>query len=373
MTKELSKGVAAADLNANETKPDRSRLKVLAGIFGLFGVLGFTSQAKAKQSPTARDIPARSRSGGHGGKDVYSPSVDPAKNPSWEGWDNSLLRVNDGWDEWTNLLNPNRLPIFHDRFDRIKYREPGETLIGGSAAALSSSAFAHHWVMVINLDKCVGCQSCTVTCKVENNVALGVYRTWVDVTQRGDTVPDPTGDIVVGGERYRQDVKLLSIPKICNHCADPPCVEVCPVKATFKRADGLVLVDHTLCIGCGTCVNACPYNARYLDPVSNTADKCTFCVERTDAGLLPACVTNCTGRARIFGDLNDPASEVSRLLADHPYSRRHVEFGTDPQVYYIGRDAAEIEQERDNADSHMVFTYTANANNSVIKDVSDKV
>lgn len=216
---------------------------------------------------------------------------------------------------------------------------------------------------MIDLRKCVGCQSYVVACKSENNVPLGVYCTWVDVPQTGDTVPDPRGDILVDGTRYRQDVLVMNVPKLCNHCDDPPCVEVCPVKATYKRADGIVLVDPELCIGCGTCVNACPYDARFLNPVSHTADKCTFCVERVDAGLLPACVTTCVGRARVFGDANDPSSEVSQLLANYPHVVRHSDFGTDPQVFYIGM-SGEIATLDDPELQHMVFTYTSNANST---------
>jgi tetrathionate reductase subunit B len=213
-----------------------------------------------------------------------------------------------------------------------------------------------------------------VACKSENNVALGTYRTWVDVYQTGDTVPDPDGDIVLdNGERYRQDVRVMAVPKLCNHCDDPPCVDVCPVKATFKREDGIVLVDHRLCIGCGTCVNACPYDARYLDPISHTADKCTFCVERVDAGLLPACVTTCVGRARVFGDFNDPHSEVTQLLARYPSVVRHAEYGTRPHVFYIGM-SGEIATNPDPDAQHMVYTYTSNANNGKSRiDVIDTI
>ena len=177
------------------------------------------------------------------------PHVDPAKNVSWEAWDNPQLDVPDGFDDWHTLLNPKGLPIYHDEFQKIGHTHP-----------------KHHWVMVIDLRKCIGCQSCVVACKSENNVPLGVYRTWVDVYQTGDTVPDARGDIVEDGRRYRQNVLVMNIPKLCNHCDQPPCVDVCPVKATYKREDGIVLVDPTLCIGCGTCVNACPYDARFLNP-----------------------------------------------------------------------------------------------------------
>ncbi|MDA8193979.1 MAG: 4Fe-4S dicluster domain-containing protein [Thermaerobacter sp.] len=218
--------------------------------------------------------------------------------------------------------------------------------------------------MVIDLRKCVGCQSCVVACKSENNVPLGVYRTWVDVYQTGETVPDPNGDIVVNGSRYRQEVRLMNVPKLCNHCDNPPCVNICPVMATYKREDGIVLVDPDLCIGCGTCVNACPYDARFLNPVSHTADKCTFCVERVDEGLLPACVTTCVGRARVFGNANDPNSEVALLLAQYPHVVRHPDFGTDPQVFYIGM-SGDIATVDDPEIQHMVFTYTSNADSTV--------
>ena len=272
------------------------------------------------------------------------PHLDPAENMSWEGWDNPQLQVSDGWEKWQTILNPEHLPIYHDQFAKIDVAHP-----------------KHHWVMVMDLRKCVGCQSCTVACKSENNVPLGVYRTWVDVYQEGKTVPDPAGDIVVDGQRYQMDVNVMNVPKLCNHCDDPPCVEVCPVKATYKREDGIVLVDPEVCIGCATCINACPYGARYMNPVSHTADKCTFCVERVDQGLLPACVLSCVGRARVFGDANDPQSEVSRLLADYPHVVRHAEFGTEPQVFYIGM-SGDIATADDPSIQHMVFTYTSNAN-----------
>ena len=290
-------------------------------------------------------LPHKARAAGR--PSAAGSHVDPAKNMSWEGWDNARLDIPDGWDNWQTILNPDHLPIYHDQFQRIDQSHP-----------------KHHWVMVIDLRKCIGCQSCVVACKSENNVPLGVYRTWVDVYQTGDTVPDPDGDIVVDGERYRQDVRVMNVPKLCNHCDDPPCVDVCPVKATYKREDGIVLVDPELCIGCGTCVNACPYDARFLNPVSHTADKCTFCVERVDEGLLPACVTTCVGRARIFGDANDPDSEVSHLLAEYPHVVRHPDFGTNPQVFYIGM-SGEISTIDDPSIQYMVFTYTSNADSTL--------
>jgi len=111
---------------------------------------------------------------------------------------------------------------------------------------------------------------------------------------------------------------------------------VCPTQATYKRHDGIVVVDNEVCIGCGYCIQACPYDARFINPETDTVDKCNFCVLRTEAGLLPACVETCVGGARIFGDLNDPQSEISRLLREYPTQVLKPEMGTNPRVFYIG-------------------------------------
>jgi tetrathionate reductase subunit B len=280
-----------------------------------------------------------------------SPAADGAA-ANWEGWEDPALNVNDGWNNYDYILNPNNLPIYHDNFDRIDQSHP-----------------KHHWVMVIDLRKCVGCQSCTVACKSENNIPVGYYRTYVDVSQEGSTTPTLLGETVTANGNFEQLVKVLNVPKLCNHCDNPPCVTVCPVKATFKRQDGPVLVDPRLCIGCGTCVNACPYDARFINPISNTADKCTFCVERIDQGVLPACVTTCVGRARIFGDLNDPMSEVSQLVGKNQVQVRKPEMGTDPQVFYIGLDGT-IATDDNPEIQHLLYTYTMNTNSSTYQKLS---
>ncbi|WP_457648382.1 4Fe-4S dicluster domain-containing protein [Profundibacter sp.] len=135
---------------------------------------------------------------------------------------------------------------------------------------------------------------------------------------------------------------LDTLPRLCNHCDNPPCVPVCPVQATFQREDGIVVVDADKCVGCAYCVQACPYDARFINPKTNIADKCTFCVHRVEAGLLPACVETCTGGARIFGDMNDPDSEISKVLAEAGDAVKVLrpEMGTDPHVYYIGLETA---------------------------------
>ena len=126
---------------------------------------------------------------------------------------------------------------------------------------------------------------------------------------------------------------------VCNHCNHPPCVTVCPTGATWKREeDGIVVVDPDLCIGCKYCILACPYDARFLNPVTGAADKCDFCLHRVEKGLVPSCVNTCVGGARIFGDLGDPDSDISKLIANNRVSVLRGEMGTFPNVYYIDAD-----------------------------------
>ena len=179
---------------------------------------------------------------------------------------------------------------------------------------------AKRWGMVIDLRKCVGCQSCTVSCKFENHAPKGFFRTWVSDHETG-TYP-----------KTRREF----LPQLCNQCENPACVPVCPVKATWAQKDGIVVIDESKCIGCGTCVKACPYGARYVDPKRRKADKCNFCLQRIREGLMPACVETCVGGARIFGDLNDPESEVSKLVHGNKVRVLNPKAGTKPQVFYIG-------------------------------------
>lgn len=179
--------------------------------------------------------------------------------------------------------------------------------------------------MLVDMRKCIGCQACTVSCSVENLPPIGQFRTTVlqyEVNQ--------------GGEGSAP--AMVSLPRLCNHCDNPPCVPVCPVQATFQRTDGIVLVDNERCVGCGYCVQACPYDARFINHETQTADKCTFCEHRLEAGLLPACVESCVGGARVIGDLNDADSEINQRMQADKDDIKVLKPGmkTEPRVFYIG-------------------------------------
>jgi phenylacetyl-CoA:acceptor oxidoreductase subunit 1 len=213
------------------------------------------------------------------------------------------------------------------------------------------------WVMVADLRRCVGCQTCTAACRHANATPPGVqWRRVLDIEQ---------------GEY--PEVTRAFVPVGCQHCDDPPCMEVCPTTATKKRADGIVTIDYDICIGCAYCAVACPYQARFKtlrpgfaygaemeneakrrdDSRLGVATKCTFCVDRIDAGLAqgktpgvdpdatPACVNSCIAQALSFGDLDDPQSSVSQLLAHNASFRMHEELGTGPGFYYLWDRKAE--------------------------------
>lgn len=176
---------------------------------------------------------------------------------------------------------------------------------------------------VIDNRNCIGCHACSVACKEENEVPLGVYRTWVKYVETG-TFPD--------SRRHFQVTR-------CNHCANPPCVRICPVTAMYQRSDGIVEFDPQVCIGCKACLQACPYDAIYIDPDTHSAAKCHYCSHRTEIGLEPACVIVCPTHAIISGDLDDPHSEISQLVSRHPVTVRKPEQGTAPKLFYIEGDA----------------------------------
>ena len=176
------------------------------------------------------------------------------------------------------------------------------------------------WAMVNDLRRCIGCQSCTVACQVGNNLPLGMF--WNLVTTVGPLGTYPT-------------LGYYHISRSCFHCAAPPCVACCPTGASYQREDGIVLVDQDKCIGCKACVMSCPYGARTLNQELGVVQKCTFCVDNIEQGKEPYCVSTCHQRARIFGDLDDPKSEVFRLVHEENAVQLMPELGTEPQCYYI--------------------------------------
>ena len=227
----------------------------------------------------------------------------------------------------------------------------------------STTGSGHHWGMVINLDKCIGCEYCLRACSATNDV-------WVDpepsTENQTGARPQKPWNIVVEDKTSTGSPFFFSRP--CLHCGDAPCVEVCPVQATFHRADGLVIMDYERCIGCRYCEIACPYDARKFNWEARTdtnpfiptwgiaeverrprgvVEKCTFCKHRIDEGLkqgltpgedmevTPACVNICPVGARLFGDLNNPDSKVSQAIASEATIRLREELGTEPSVYYI--------------------------------------
>ncbi len=227
----------------------------------------------------------------------------------------------------------------HDLLSRRKFVKKLGAGVAATAVATTLPAVARatdatqtvHYGMVIDTRRCIGCHACSVACKSEFNVPLGYTRSWVEYVDKG-TYPDAHRSF---------------LPRLCNQCRHPPCVDVCPTGATYKREqDGVVVVDPEICIGCKYCIQACPYDARFLNPVTGAADKCDFCLHRISQGLVPACVETCQGRARIFGDINDPDSEVSRTMASNPIAVLRPGMGTEPNVYYIAFDQSDEHERR---------------------------
>ena len=224
-----------------------------------------------------------------------------------------------------------REPVGVPQMDRRGFLAAAATLsIGGTLGALAADGRANAATldrstpkrlgMVIDLARCIGCHACTAACKAENHVPLGVYRDWVEETVIG-TYPD---------------ARPYFVPKLCNHCDDPGCLRVCPTGAIFRRRDGIIDINHDLCIGCRACNQACPYGATFTDPVRHTADKCNLCAHRIDEGLRPACVDVCPSQCRIFGDFDDSESAVSVALRGQSHQVLRPDLGLGPNVRYLG-------------------------------------
>jgi len=226
-----------------------------------------------------------------------------------------------------------------------------------SQAPKGYDPFDHKWLMAIDIEKCIGCGLCVEACKKENNVPRDPYyfRTWIEryiIKKSKGILGKPHGDVVVDSPNGGHDgfpltdipkeeiLRGFFVPKLCNLCTHSPCSQVCPVGATFETPDGVVLVDPNYCVGCGFCIQACPYGCRYFNPETKTADKCSFCYHRITRGLKPACVEVCPGQARIFGDLKhlNPEDPIQKFFETARPQPLKPHLGTEPQVLYAGLD-----------------------------------
>jgi Fe-S-cluster-containing dehydrogenase component len=204
----------------------------------------------------------------------------------------------------------------------------------------------HLYAIGLDVNKCIGCARCVVACKTENDVPREphFFNTWIErYVIRGDgevLVDSPNGGIG-GFPRLDDEVDIrrtFFVPKICNHCENPPCVQVCPVGATFITADGVVLVDEEYCIGCRYCIQACPYGARYMHPEKHVAGKCTFCYHRLVRGKVPACVEACPTGARVFGEVEGRATPLARFIRFNSVQVLKPHLNTKPKAYYANLD-----------------------------------
>jgi tetrathionate reductase subunit B len=236
-----------------------------------------------------------------------------------------------------------------DRRDILKILAAGPSLLLMHCGPLKGpenlpdyDASKHFWAYAVDTTRCIGCCACMRACRQENDVPAGAYRTWVEryrITRDGEVHVDaPKGDKPVFEPLEGDVAKAFFVPKLCNHCEKSVCNQVCPVGAAYTSEDGVVLVDRQHCIGCGYCVQACPYGSRFINPLDHLADKCTLCYHRITRGLLPACVQACPKEARLFGDLKNPAGKLSTILRQRRYRLLKPEMGTHPKCYYIGLD-----------------------------------
>ena len=183
-----------------------------------------------------------------------------------------------------------------------------------------------NYAFLIDNRRCIGCHACSVACKAEHEVPLGVARTWVKYVEKGE---------------FPETRRTFTVTR-CNHCDDAPCVEICPTTALFRRRDGIVDFDGGRCIGCKACIQGCPYDALYIDPAAETAAKCNFCAHKIEVGLEPPCVTVCPTQAIVAGDLENPRARIVEILGRHPTQVRKPEKGTRPKVFYVEADTAAL-------------------------------
>lgn len=176
---------------------------------------------------------------------------------------------------------------------------------------------------IIDQERCIGCDCCTVACRLEHDADVGYITVDTEDSELKDV---PKGQF--------PDLRMSWIPKLCNHCENPPCLNACPVDAIYKREDGIVIIDKDLCDGCRACVDACPYGIIYFNEDEDLAEKCNLCAHRIDQGLGPFCAICCEGQAIYFGDFNDPNDNVYKMLSERDLFRLKEDLGTGPIVYY---------------------------------------
>jgi Fe-S-cluster-containing dehydrogenase component len=216
----------------------------------------------------------------------------------------------------------------------------------GAESGLTEEELNAVYGMGVDIRKCIGCGRCVRACKVENDVPdeHQYFNTWVERyvihSDESVTVESPNGGIDGFGEPTTETdiLRTFFVPKLCNHCEDAPCVQVCPVGATFRTEDGAVLVDEDYCIGCGYCIQACPYGARWFDPEKHVARKCTFCYHRLAKGKVPACVEVCPTEARLFGEVNTRTTPLARFLRFNEIQVLKPHLNTKPKVFYANLD-----------------------------------
>jgi Fe-S-cluster-containing dehydrogenase component len=239
--------------------------------------------------------------------------------------------------------------------DRRQFlKQACQSIIGGGlliwvmpvwqSLANTSAERKNLYAFIVDTTKCIGCGKCVAACRQENKVPEDFYRTWVErytILEDGEVTVDSPDGAEHGFkplEKKGDLEKSFFVPKLCNHCKEPNCVQVCPVGATYVSEEGVVLVDDKHCVGCSYCVQACPYGARFVNPETKTADKCTWCYHRLKKSMKPACVLVCPTGARQIGRIDDEASEINKIIRQNRLQVLKPETGNQPMTMYVGLD-----------------------------------